>query len=200
MSYTTTIVLLIVLPYLLLSWTSPSSSQSSATNCSLSITITTGGGCLQSCSRLSQSDNGTVLQLQCTDLQSALAAAAEMDLNRVNSSSEDLENASVSNCVAVTVPVGVHFITKPVHFSSTNLHLFAAGGSDSNDTATIFCNYTVDVDESRIFDLDYNYTDYTFYFNRSEAVSFEKLKFIGCPYPIRLDTVADIGVHSSTFQ
>ena len=127
-------------------------------------------------------------------------STAEMSSNQVNNNSEDLENASVSNCVSIAIPVGVHFITEPIHFRSTNVHLFATEGSDSNDTATIFCNYTVDVDESRIFDPDYNYTDYTLYFNRSEAVSFEKLKFIGCPYPIRLDTVTDIGVYSSTFQ
>jgi hypothetical protein len=58
----------------------------------------------------------------------------------------------------------------------------------------------VDVDESRIFDLEYNYTDYTFYFNRSEVVSFEMVQFVGCPFPLRLDTVAAVTVSNSTFR
>ena len=61
-------------------------------------------------------------------------------------------------------------------------------------------NYTVDVIESRIFDLDYNYTDYTFYFNGSEMVTLEMVQFVGCPYPLRLDTVAAVRVHNSTFR
>ena len=56
------------------------------------------------------------------------------------------------------------------------------------------------MDESRIFDPEYNYTDYTFYFNRSEVVSFEMVQFVGCPYPLRLDTVAAVRIYNSSFR
>ena len=186
------IVLLLILPCL---FTSSSPSLYPATNCSLSITIVSGS---ISCSRLTQS-NDTVQQLQCSDLQSALVAAAQLGSDYFTPDSS--EGLNTSSCVSIAVPVGVHFITEPVHFNDANLFLFAdVGGGETEDVATIHCNYTEDVDESRIFDLDYSYIDYTFYFNRSEAMSFQKLKFIGCPYPIRLDTIAAIEVYNSTFQ
>ena len=105
------------------------------------------------------------------------------------------EFASTSDCVSIVVPAGDHLVTAPVHFGAASVHMFGSG--ERSEDVTISCNYTVDVDESRIFDLDYNYTDYTFYFNRSEVVSFEMVQFVGCPYPLRLDTVAAVMISNS---
>ncbi len=162
-------------------------------NCSQSINIT---GLGTSCSRADQSDteSNITAQWQCCDLQSALAAAA--DLSGVEILEESQRN--ISDCVSIAVPAGEHVVTEPVHFGAANVYIFGSG--ESSEDVTISCNYTVDVDESRIFDLDYTYTDYTFYFNRSEAVSFEMVQFVGCPFPLRLDTVAAVRIRNSTFR
>ena len=162
-------------------------------NCLQSITIT---GLGNSCSRGDQldSESNATAQWQCYDLQSALIAAAE--LSGVESLEESKQN--VSDCVSIAVPAGDHLVTAPVHFGAASVHMFGSG--ERSEDVTISCNYTVDVDESRIFDLDYNYTDYTFYFNRSEVVSFEMVQFVGCPFPLRLDTVAAVRIHNSTFR
>ena len=158
-------------------------------NCFQSIIIT---GLGNSCSRTHSESNGTV-QWQCYDLQSALVAAVEL------SSNSGIENLVMErNCVSIAVPAGDHLVTGPVHFGAASVYVFGSG--ERSEDVSISCNYTVDVDESRIFDLDYNYTDYTFYFNRSEVVSFEMVQFVGCPYPLRLDTVAAVRIHNSTFR
>ena len=162
-------------------------------NCFQSITIT---GLSNSCGRTDQSDSesNATAQWRCYDLQSALVAAVE--LSGFENLAENQQNTS--NCVSIAVPAGDHLVTGPVHFGAASVYMFGSG--ERSEDVSISCNYTVDVDESRIFDLDYNYTDYTFYFNRSEVVSFEMVQFVGCPYPLRLDTVAAVRIHNSTFR
>ena len=182
MQYFAIVVFLLCLPICL-----------SSLHCLQLITIT---GLGSSCSRGDQSDSesNATAQWQCYDLQSALAAVAEL------SGSESLEEnqQNTSDCVSIAVPAGNHLATAPVHFGAASVYMFGSG--ESSEDVTISCNYTVDVDESRIFDLDYNYTDYTFYFNRSEVVSFEMVQFLGCPFPLRLDTVAAVRIHNTTFR
>ena len=152
--------------------------------CSVVVTI---GGSHNLCTRTYQS--GSTDQWQCSDLQSALMMVVELNAEQQN---------ITYNCISIAVPAGDHLVTAPVHFGAASVYMFGSG--ERSEDVTISCNYTVDVDESRIFDLDYNYTDYTFYFNRSEVVSFEKVQFVGCSYPLRLDTVAAVTVSNSTFR
>ena len=165
-------------------------------NCFQSITITGLGN--SACSRINQSDpeSDATRQWQCSDLQSALVAAAELSV--VENQLEESQQQNSSNCVLIAVSAGDHLVTAPVHFGAASVYMFGSG--ESSEDVTISCNYTVDVDESRIFEPEYNYTDYTFYFNRSEVVSFEMVQFVGCPYPLRLDTVAAVRIHNSTFR
>ena len=151
--------------------------------CSVIVTV---GGSNRQCARTRQSES--MDQWQCDNLQSALMMVVELTAEQQNT----------SDCVSIAVPAGDHLVTAPVHFGAASVHMFGSG--ESSEDVTISCNYTVDVDESRIFDLDYNYTDYTFYFNRSEVVLFEMVQFVGCPFPLRLDTVAAITVCNSTFR
>ena len=162
-------------------------------DCLQSITIT---GVGSTCSRADQSDSesNATAQWQCYDLQSALAAVVE--LSGVENLEESQQNTS--DCVSIAVPAGDHLVRAPVHFGAASVHMFGSG--ESSEDVTISCNYTVDVDESRIFERNYSYTDYTFYFNRSEVVSFEMVQFVGCPFPLRLDTVAAVRIHNSTFR
>ena len=172
--------------------------QLSPTDCSHSVTITTGQN---SCNRLDAEFGGNHTaadQWQCPDLQSALEAAAAGMLNQVNSTLDREEGQNTSNCVSIMLPPGDHFISAPLYFGATSLYLFGLG--EGPDDVTIFCNYTVDVNESRMFDPNYNYTDYTFYFDRSQQVSIENVQFVGCPFPLRMDTVATVGVFNSTFR
>ena len=150
------------------------------------ILMTIGGG-QDSCIRTYQS--GSTDQWQCDNLQSALMMVVELYAEQQN----------ISDCVSIAVSAGDHLITAPVHFGAVSVYVFGSG--ESSEDVTISCNYTqVDVDESRIFDPEYNYTDYTFYFNRSEVVSFEMVQFVGCPYPLRLDTVAAVRISNSSFR
>ena len=166
--------------------------------CSLAVTISTAtnGNNLCRRSQLDSQSNATTVQWRCTDFQSALTAAVE--LSSLDCMEENSEQQNTSNCISIALPPGDHFVTAPVHFGAASVYIFGTG--ERSDDAAIFCNYTVDVIESRIFDLDYNYTDYTFYFNRSEMVTLEMVQFVGCPYPLRLDTVAAVRVHNSTFR
>ena len=151
--------------------------------CSVVVTI---GGSNRQCTRTRQS--GSMDQWQCDNLQSALMVVVDLTA----------EQQSISDCTSIIVPPGDHLVTAPVHFGAASVYMFGSG--ESSEDVTISCNYTVDVDESRIFDLNYSYTDYTFYFNRSEVVSFEMVQFVGCPFPLRLDTVAAVRIHNSIFR
>ena len=157
-------------------------------DCSMDVTI---GGSNNLCTRTHQS--GSINHWQCADLQSADLQSALMMVVESNS-----EWHNTSNCVSIVVPAGDHLVTGPIHFGAASVYMFGSG--ERSEDVSISCNYTVDVDESRIFDLDYNYIDYTFYFNRSEVVSFEMVQFVGCPYPLRLDTVANVTVSNSIFR
>ena len=151
--------------------------------CSVIVTI---GGSNRQCARTHHSES--THQWQCDNLQSALMMVVDLTA----------QQQSMSDCTSIIVPAGDHLVTAPVHFGAASVHMFGSG--ESSEDVTISCNYTVDVDESRIFDLNYTYTDYTFYFNRSEVVSFEMVEFVGCPFPLRLDTVAAVRIHSTTFR
>ena len=131
----------------------------------------------------------------CADLQSALKTAVDIlgDDNSLMESGTTQQNSS--NCVQIKVPPGDHFISAPLYFGATSLYLFGLG--EGPDDVTIFCTYTVDVNESRMFDSNY---DYTFYFDRSQQVSIENVQFVGCPFPLRMDTVATVGVDQSMFR
>ena len=150
------------------------------------VVIVESGDSHNPCTKTHQS--GSTNQWLCADLQSAL-----MMVPNING-----EQRNTTNCVSIAVPAGDHLVTGPVHFGTASVYVFGSG--ERSEDVSISCNYTVDVDESRIFDLHYNYTDYTFYFNRSEVVSFEMVQFVGCPYPLRLDAVAAVRIHNSTFR
>ena len=145
------------------------------------------------CQRTPRSD--VINEWRCGNLQSALEVAEDLFVDTLF----DLtEQQCTPSCISIEVPPGDHLITTPIHFNATNVYIHGTGEKASN--VTISCNYTVDVNESRIFDMNYDYTDYTFYFNRSEIVSFENMQFVACPYPLRLDTVGTLRVHNSIFR
>ena len=158
--------------------------------CPVIVTISDSDSHSSICTGTSQSD--AMSKWQCADLQSALIIAVELG-DQIT-----VGQQNTSNCVSIAVPPSDHLVTAPVYFGGTNLYIFGTG--EMSDDVAISCNYTMDVNESRIFDLDYNYTDYTFYFNRSEVVSFEMVQFIGCPYPLRLDTIETVRILNSTFR
>ncbi len=111
------------------------------------------------------------------------------------------------------IPDGeAHYITTPLFLGGISVHF--VGISETKDIISnraglngsilqlpsIICDYAVDVDLNRIFDLDYKYEDYVLYFNRSKAVSFRNIELANCPYPIRLNTVGQVNIHNSLFR
>lgn len=148
------------------------------------------------CSRSNQFDSQTnvtvAVQWQCPDLQSALTKAVNL------SSGYTAEIPERQNCVAIAVPPGDHLLKAPIYFNVSRVHIYGSGEKSQN--SSIFCNYSVNVNLTRIFDPDYVYTDYTFYFNNSEMVSFENVQLVGCPYPLRLDSIVIVRVHNSIFR
>lgn len=128
----------------------------------------------------------------CTDLQSALITIATLDLNSTSPPGD------TANCVTINIPPGLHFITAPVHLGSTNVQLVGLGQGSA--MTTVQCDYTIDVDETRIFDPEYSYVDYTVYFNRSEYFMMSNMDFMDCPYPFRLDTLRTVVIKNTSFQ
>ncbi len=163
-------------------------------NCSTAISIKrTESGCSQSDGR------GMVV---CGELQSALSFIVNTTSN--NSSSPE-------DCVLLLIPEGeAHYITAPMFLDGINVHFL--GVSETEDLSnrsglngsglqlpSVVCDYSIQVDLDKIFDLSYIYTDYVLYFNYSTSISFENIEMMNCPYPIRLDTVEQIIVHNSLF-
>ena len=141
--------------------------------------------------------NGTE-QWECSDLQAAMeaiGAVAQVGRSIFGSGSTASLLGLSPDCAVLVVPSGVHYITAPVYFGNTSVHLIG-----TNDTSTIHCNYSLDVNKERVFEPDYEYPDYVMYFNRSASVGFEGVEFIGCPYPFRVDTVSRVSVENSRFR
>ena len=128
----------------------------------------------------------------CADLQSALITITSLDLNSTSPPGDTV------NCVTISVPPGLHLITAPVHLGSANVQLVGLG--QGSDMTTVQCNYTVDVDETRIFDPEYSYVDYTVYLNRSEFFTMSNMDFMDCPYPFRFDTLRSVVIRNSSFE
>jgi len=127
------------------------------------------------------------------DLQTALLMIAGLETNSL-----PLQDDGSSDCVYVGV-LGYHVITAPVDFGTASVE-FMGLQEATGSPPTIHCNYTVNVDPERIFDPDYSYVDYTVSFFRSERVSINGVRFISCPYPLKLEEVRDIVILDNTFQ
>ena len=119
----------------------------------------------------------------CGSLQSAINNAQLISASR--------------SCVFITIPSGRHFITATTFFhSNLSAHFIGSG-----DNVTLLCNYATPTSRMLTpFSSLSDPKDYTWYFNQSESISFENLNFEGCPYPIRLDTVATISIRDSSFR
>lgn len=122
----------------------------------------------------------------CVDLQSALLAIANISDQRSTLPPKE----GMSDCASLEIPIGKHFISTPVYFGNTSVHL-----RGSNQTAilpTIQCDYTPDDGNS--------YLDYTVYFNQSDYFMMENLEMNRCAFPLRLDTVRTVVIKNTIFQ
>ena len=140
----------------------------------------------------------------CGDLQSALDSLLNLSFPTNSSQAED--------CVSIFIPAGdTHYITAPLFLGDISVHFI--GVSESEDVCnsagingtmlplpSISCNYTVDVDLDRVFDLNYSYIDFVLYFNQSAAVSFQNIEMTNCPYPVRVNTVDRVSIRNSLFR
>lgn len=125
-----------------------------------------------------------------SDLQAALVAVTGLEAGPMS-----LPNG-VRNCVSVSISEGLHEITAPVDLGNASVEFVGI----SSPPPTIRCNYMVNVDPKRIFDPSYSFVNFTLSFAGSERVSFAGVAFVGCPFPIRLETVRTVAILDSTFQ
>lgn len=152
----------------------------------------------------------------CSELQGALDVLGELSQSLAQDRLSDFRNGSFLSllnsplnevsCVSLVVPGGApHYITAPLFLGPLSVHFTgltsnaSTAGSSMLQLPSIVCNYTADVDQERIFDLLYSYTDYVLYFHRSGSVVFDSVEIRDCPYPIRLNTVNKIAITNSTF-
>ena len=106
-------------------------------------------------------------------------------------------NAASQSCISFTIPNGRHFIMAPAFFHSNLSVHFLGSGND----VTLLCSYSASPSQTLVpFSSSSDPKHYTWYFNQSESVSFENLNFEGCPYPIRLDTVATLSIRDCSFR
>ena len=168
----------------------------STSACSYSLEVLQGDPELISCEETEieeKSGNGSQpsrgMMWRCATLQEALNKSVDLG---VATSPDD------PYCVHVVVPAGHHVITAPVNFGNASVEI--RGPVEAVRPPTIYCNYTVNVDNERIFDLNYSYVDFTLNFVGSQYVSFRGVEFAGCPYPLRLEGVRTVAVYNSIFQ
>ena len=113
----------------------------------------------------------------------------------VNSTLLMSANTTSRSCISIIIPNGRHFITEPAFFrSDLDVHFLGSG-----DDITLLCSYSTPP-LLVPFSSPSDPRDFTWYFNQSGSVSFENLNFEGCPYPIRLDTVATLRISDCSFR
>ncbi len=135
----------------------------------------------------------------CLNLQSALLTASRIGLN-ISSQSGN----SSGRCVTISVPPGEHYLTEPVEFGDTSIHLRGhgevPGSGDDPCLPVIHCNYTIAVDIERLFDLSYSYVNYTMNFHRSMFFIMEGLEVRSCAYPFRMEAIEHVRITNSIFE
>ena len=124
----------------------------------------------------------------CRNLEDTLVKIAE----QVSSNSPG-QNAS---CVVIDLPPGDHVISSPLYMGPASVHLIGQG----NDSTRISCSFAGSVPTERLVCGNETVTNHTWYFRGSEVVIFEGLGFTGCPLPVRLDAVRNVGIHNCTFR
>ena len=103
-------------------------------------------------------------------------------INSVTSS--DHIRGQVSNCVRIEIPSGEHVLTSQTLFPAE------VGGIEIiglEDGVYVSCDYHV-------------MSNYTWYFAGLPSVMLWRIKFEGCPRPLRLDTVAEVDIHNCSFR
>ena len=90
------------------------------------------------------------------------------------------------NCTTLELPSGMHRIISQTYFPAnmTSVQFVGVG-----EYVSVVCNYS-----------DYIMANYTWYFDHLKSVVIQNLHFEGCPRPLRLDTVAEVKIRSTSFR
>ena len=130
-----------------------------------------------SCVRLNDS------RVICNDLQSAIDWTVEASVLFRD------EGSDQENIVEIQLMDGIHTINKQSDLQNASMHVIG----NSNDV-TVECDYFADPG------LNGSREIHTWYFDRSESVSFKNIEFRSCGFPFRLDTVRNVDISSCTFR
>lgn len=131
-----------------------------------------------SCIRLNDS------RVTCNDLQSAIDwTVAEASVFFSD------EGSTQNNIIEIQLMDGIHTISKQSDLQNASMHLVGLG-----DSVTVQCDYFADprLNESREI--------HTWYFDRSDSVTFKNIHFKSCGFPFRLDTVRNVAISNCTFR
>jgi hypothetical protein len=117
----------------------------------------------------------------CNDLQSAIDWTVD--------GGSVLLNDEGNNIVEIQLMDGIHTISKQSDLQNASMHLVGL-----SDSVTVQCDYFADprLNESREI--------HTWYFDRSDSVTFKNIHFEGCGFPFRLDTVRNVDISNCIFR
>ena len=133
-----------------------------------------------SCVRLSD------LRVICNDLQSAIDWIMHMEASGLVSRTQ---GPSQDDIVEIRLVNGIHTLSKQSDLQNASMHLIGLG----NDV-TIQCDYFADPG------LNGSREIHTWYFDRSDSVTFKNVHFRSCGFPFRLDTVRNVDISNCTFR
>ena len=120
----------------------------------------------------------------CSDLQSAIDWTVEEASVLLNA-----EGSNQGNIVEIRLMDGTHSISKQSDLQNASLHLIGL-----SENVTVQCNYSAGPRLNRSREI------HTWYFDRSNSVSFKNIHFKVCGYPFRLDTVRNVDISNCTFR
>lgn len=116
-------------------------------------------------------------RMSCSDFQSAINWIAETSV------------LLVKRCVKIQLSNGRHLITQQSDMQNVSMYLIGLG-----EHVTVQCNYFADPnlkDSQKI---------HTWYFERSDSVTFQNIHFRRCGFPFRFDTTKNVFVSNCTFR
>lgn len=90
-----------------------------------------------------------------------------------------------ANCSSIELSAGEHVLSSQTHFPTELGRLKIVGSSQQS--VSVSCAYSIE-------------TNYTWYFSELMSIRIQNIHFHHCPRPLRVDTVAEVEITSSSFR
>ena len=116
-------------------------------------------------------------RMSCSDFQSAINWIADTSV------------LLVKKCVKIQLSNGKHLITQQSDIHNVSMYLVGLG-----EHVMVQCNYFADPNRKDSRKI------HTWYFERSDIVTFQNIHFRHCGFPFRFDTTKNIFISNCTFR